>query len=221
MKQYYAMMVDLTSRRCLVVGGGPVAERKVSSLLEAGARVVLVSPTATPQLEQLALMGEISWNPRPYRSGDGKDCVLVIAATDVAQVNEQVYRDATARGQWINVVDQPSLCNFTVPSTVRRGKLQISISTSGASPALAKKIREELELEYGDEYAFFLDLMQEMRGFIQRNIKEPKIRYQVMKDLASDFWIEHCRTNPANVRDLMLQWIAETYFCANVERGSS
>jgi precorrin-2 dehydrogenase/sirohydrochlorin ferrochelatase len=207
MNQYYAMMVDLTSRRCLVVGGGPVAERKAVSLVKAGADVVVVSPTATPPLKQMALLGQIEWLRRSYRPEDGENCFLVIAATNDERVNRAVYQDAKKRGQWINVVDQPALCNFTVPSTVQRGKLTIAISTSGASPSLAKKIRRELERTYGDEYSLFLDLMQEIRGLIQREVPDAHVRYQLMKELVSDTWIEHCRTNPDGVRDLMLQWI--------------
>ncbi|MBA4496295.1 bifunctional precorrin-2 dehydrogenase/sirohydrochlorin ferrochelatase [Paenactinomyces guangxiensis] len=207
MNQHYAMMIDLTSRRCLVVGGGPVAERKACSLVEAGANVVVVSLTATPRIKQLALMGQVEWLKRTYRQADGEHCFLVIAATNDKQVNLAVYRDAVARGQWINVVDQPALCNFTVPSTVKRGKLQIAISTSGVSPALAKKIRRELEQSYGDEYSLYLDLMQEVRGWIQQEVSDASLRYQLMKELVSDRWIEQCRTNPEGVRDLMLRWI--------------
>ncbi|SEN01112.1 precorrin-2 dehydrogenase/sirohydrochlorin ferrochelatase family protein [Lihuaxuella thermophila] len=207
MRQYYAMMVDLTSRRCLVVGGGPVAERKTVSLVNAGAEVVVVSPTATPRLKQMALLGQIDWLSRSYRSEDGEHCFLVIAATNDQRVNRTVYQDAKKRGQWVNVVDQPALCNFTVPSTVQRGKLTIAVSTSGASPSLSKKIRRELEQTYGDEYALFLELMQEIRSLIQRQVPDAHLRYQLMKELVSDRWIEQCRTNPHGVRELMLRWI--------------
>lgn len=207
MKHYYPMMVDLTARRCLVVGGGAVAERKVLSLVEAKADVTVVSPQVTPRLEQLALVGQIQWICRPYLSEDGEGCFLVIAATDRQEVNVKVHQDASQRGQWVNVVDRPDLCNFTVPSSVKRGKLQISISTSGASPSLAKKIRHELEEAYGDEYQLYLDIMQEVREWIQQEVPDPKRRAQLMKELVSEKWIEYCRIHPEEVRMLMFHWI--------------
>ncbi|TCS96527.1 precorrin-2 dehydrogenase/sirohydrochlorin ferrochelatase family protein [Hazenella coriacea] len=207
MKHYYPMMVDLSARRCLVVGGGVVAERKVLSLVEAKADVIVVSPQVTSRLEQLALVGQIRWICRPYQSEDGLDSFLVIAATDRQEVNVEVHQDASQRRQWINVVDRPDLCNFTVPSSVKRGKLQISISTSGASPSLAKKIRHELEDVYGDEYHLYLDLMQEVREWIQREVPDHKRRAQLMKELVSDEWIERCRTHPNEVRMMMFYWI--------------
>jgi precorrin-2 dehydrogenase/sirohydrochlorin ferrochelatase len=207
MKSMYAMMVDITGRRCLVVGGGAVAERKVVSLLEAGAAVKVVSPTVTPLLEEWALLGQIEWKRRSYVSKDGIGCFLVIAATNREEVNHLVYRDAKARGQWINVVDQPELCNFTVPSTVRRGKLQIAISTGGASPSLAKKIRQDLEERYGEEYELYLDLLQDMRQLIRQKVKDAKLRHQLMKELISDRWLIECRFHPEAVRKEMLEWV--------------
>jgi precorrin-2 dehydrogenase/sirohydrochlorin ferrochelatase len=207
MKPLYAMMVDITGRRCLVVGGGAVAERKAASLLEAGALVKVVSPSATSLIQKWALLGRIEWKNRPYTKADGIGCFLVIAATDNKQVNQVVYRDAKARGQWINVVDQPELCNFTVPSTVKRGPLQIAISTGGASPSLAKKIRQDLEESFGEEYEIYLRLLQEMREKIRAEVKDPKLRYTLMKELVSDEWLIDCRLDPEGVREKMYGFI--------------
>lgn len=208
MKPYYAMMIDLTGKRCLVVGGGVVAERKVTSLLEAGADVVVVSPTVTPKLADWADEGQLVLHSRFYQSGDGEGATLVIAATDDQQVNHLIYQEANQRGQWVNVVDQPALCNFTVPSTVHRGKLQIAISTHGASPSLAKQIRQELEETYGDEYELLLDLLQEARLWLQREVQDARRRKNVMRELVADGrWLELCRRQPNQVKERMWQWL--------------
>jgi len=167
----------------------------------------VVSPTATKAVQKWAERGLLEWTDRPYSPEDGADAVLVIAATDREEVNEAVYCDAKRRKQWINVVDQPKWCNFTVPSMVKRGKLQIAISTSGASPSLSKKIRQELEKAYGDEYAVFLDLVQEMRSLIREKVEEAGIRHKLMKELVKDHWIEACRMHPLQVKAEMMDWL--------------
>lgn len=209
MKHFYPMMVDLTGRRCLVVGGGSVAERKTVSLLGGGANVVVVSPDVTPGLQLLAEQGEITYHARPYRRGDAAGCTLVIAATDREEVNLAVCEEARARGAWINVVDRPDLCNFTVPSTVRRGQLQIAVSTGGASPTLAKKIRRELEETYGPEYAVYLDLLKEMRRRIQETVSDAAVRHQLMARLADEEWMALCKTDPKSARRRMERWIEQ------------
>ncbi|TCW41059.1 precorrin-2 dehydrogenase/sirohydrochlorin ferrochelatase family protein [Laceyella sacchari] len=207
MKKYYPMMVDINGLRCLVVGGGKVAERKTRGLLDAGALVTVVSPKLTPQLAQWADTGEIEWRRRLYRREDHEGCRLVIAATDQAEVNVQIRHEADARGQWVNVIDHPELCTFTVPATVTRGKLCIAVSTGGASPSLAQTIRDQLASMYGEEYELHLELLQEMRGIIQQRVPVPKERYRLMKELAGEEWLEECRANPEKVRNKMYQWL--------------
>jgi precorrin-2 dehydrogenase / sirohydrochlorin ferrochelatase len=207
MENYYAMMIDLTSKQCLVVGGGSVGERKVASLLKAGANVILVSPTASLQLKRWAVSSRIKWLKRVYRSSDGEKCLIVIAATNSAVINKKVYQDATKRDQWINVVDQPQLCNFIVPSTIKQGKLQIAISTSGASPTLTKKIRQELEQQFGSEYELYLNLVQEIRKMLQHHVPDEAKRATLIRALATENWLEHCRDQPDLVKEMMLQWI--------------
>ncbi|MFC7440814.1 precorrin-2 dehydrogenase/sirohydrochlorin ferrochelatase family protein [Laceyella putida] len=209
MKQYYPMMVDIEGMRCLVVGGGPVAERKVRSLIEAGAHVIVVSPKATPLLTSWTEQELIEWRRRPYQPEDHEGCRLVFAATDQKTVNARIHQEANARGQWVNVVDQPELCNFMVPATVKRGKLHIAISTSGASPSVAQNIRRQLEATVGEEYELYLDLLQEMRGIIQQNVTVPKERQRLMKELVTDHWLEECRMNPAQVRSKMRKWLEQ------------
>lgn len=220
MSQRYAMMVDLKRRPCLVVGGGRVAERKAKSLIESGAHVKLVSPTATPRIREWAFAGEIDWLNRTYRKEDNDNQFLVIAATNDKNVNRQVHQAAILRKQWVNVADQPELCNFTVPATVRRGNLQIHISTNGACPAVTKKIRCELEEIYGGEYELYLDLMQEIRKIIQMKVTDNRLRYQLLKELVSEQWIRLCREEPTEARDKMLNWLEEMMTVSEEKGGS-
>ncbi len=163
MSLYYPIFLKVEQKLCVVIGGGPVAERKITSLLEAGARVKVIAPEITERIKTLAREGKIIWEERPYRSGDLKDAFLVIAATNNPQVQEEVFAEAEERKIFCNVVDKPALCSFIVPSVVKRGRLQIAISTSGASPALAKRLREQLEELFGPEYAEYLELMAAWR----------------------------------------------------------
>ena len=221
MRQPYAMMIDMIGKPCLVVGGGKVAGRKVNALIDAGAHVKVVSSTVTPFIKYWALSRRVEWFARPYQKADGADQFLIVAATDDPIVNRTVYRHATLRGQWINVVDQPELCNFTIPSILTRGKLQIAISTQGASPSVAKKICRELESVYGEEYELYLDLVQEMRQRIQQKVTEKRLRYRLYKELASDRWIDACRKNPDGVRREMCDWLEEMIMSGTKEKGGS
>lgn len=159
MKKYYPAFVDIEAQPCLVVGGGAIAEEKAGSLLECGGVVTVISPDLTDGLCDHADRGALRWLARPYETGDVRGFRLVISATDSKEVNERVYGDAEAEGIMVNVVDVPPLCRYIVPSIVRQGDLCIAISTGGKSPALAKKIRGQLEGAYGPEYADLLDLL--------------------------------------------------------------
>jgi precorrin-2 dehydrogenase/sirohydrochlorin ferrochelatase len=158
------MFVDIEGRRCLVVGGGPVATEKVEKLLEHGAVVRLVTPRATPGLAELVASGAVAEHrARAYRPEDLDGCFLVVAATNLDAVNRMVWQDAEARNLLCNVVDVPPLCNFIVPSIVRRGELALAISTGGASPVVAKHIRRQLERAYGPEWEALVALLRDVR----------------------------------------------------------
>lgn len=173
-KVFYPMFVDLEGRRCLVVGGGPVATEKVEKLLDHGAVVRLVSPELTPELAALVGSGDIAEHrARPYRPEDLEDCFLVIAATNLDAINRMVWQDAEARDMVCNVVDVPALCNFIVPSIVRRGELALAISTGGASPVVAKHIRRRLDETFGPEWEALVELLRDVR-------EELKVRYRDM-----------------------------------------
>ena len=145
MSSYYPVYLSLEGKKCVVVGGGEVAWRKVETLLAAGTKVCLVSPEITPGIDELVKAGKLVHIRREYRTGDLEGAFLVIGATDNEDINRQVACDAEKTGILVNIVDVPKLCNFIVPSKVERGDLIISISTGGTSPALAKKIRKQLE----------------------------------------------------------------------------
>jgi len=162
---FYIACLRLTGRRCVVVGGGDVGLEKVEGLLACDGRVVLVAPEAVPELVELAEEGSIEWIRREYRPGDIDATFIAIAATNDTDVNIRVFEDAERRAMLVNVVDVPPLCNFILPAIVRTGPLAIAISTAGASPALAKRIKVEIADEFGEPYARLAVLLNEARGW--------------------------------------------------------
>src|SRR3989337_3330177 len=170
--RYYPIFLDIKGKSCVVIGGGSVAERKVLSLLDAGSKVLVISPELTPVLKKLAAKKKINYCPQSYGPGDLKGFFLAYSATDDPKVNKSVFNEAKREGIFLNVVDVPELCNFIVPSVVDRGNLLIAISTSGKSPAMAKKIRQKLEKEFGKEYAVFLDIMGRIREKVLKSSEE-------------------------------------------------
>ena len=160
---YYPIALDLRDRSCLVVGGGPVAEAKVEGLLAAGARVTVVSPALSERLELWARAGRIAHARREYTASDLAGQQLVFSATDRRDVTETVARDARQRGVWVNAADDPKYCDFLLPSVLRRGRLQVAVSTGGASPALAARVRRDLESYFTTEYEDLVELAAEVR----------------------------------------------------------
>jgi precorrin-2 dehydrogenase / sirohydrochlorin ferrochelatase len=162
---FYIACLKLSGRRCVVVGGGEIGLEKVEGLLACGGDVVLIAPEAVPALEELAREGSISWERREYRPEDLEGTFMVIASTDDTDVNIGVYDDAERRAMLVNVVDVPPLCNFILPAIVRTGPLAIAISTAGASPALAKRMKAEVSELFGEEYAQLAVLLNDARGW--------------------------------------------------------
>jgi precorrin-2 dehydrogenase / sirohydrochlorin ferrochelatase len=167
---FYIACLRLSGRRCVVVGGGDVGLEKVEGLLACDGQVTLVAPDAIPQLEDLAAEGSIHWERREYRPEDLDGTFIVIAATSDTDVNIRVFEDAERRAMLVNVVDVPPLCNFILPAIIRTGPLAIAISTAGASPALAKRIRNEIAEEYGEPYARLAILLNEVRGWAKGSL---------------------------------------------------
>lgn len=160
---FYPICLDLEAKRCVVVGGGRVAERKVQGLLSCAALVSVISPELTAELKVQYAGGRIEWFAREYQQGDLAHAFLVIAATDDEETQKLVYEEATANNLLLNVADVPQRCNFILPATARQGDLAISVSTAGKSPALARKIRMELEKRYGPEYRVLVDILGAIR----------------------------------------------------------
>jgi precorrin-2 dehydrogenase/sirohydrochlorin ferrochelatase len=208
MSTLYPILIDLTERRCLVVGGGRVAERKVGRLLECGARVDVVTPAASAGLEALAAEGRIGLARRAARPGDVAGAFLVFAATDDPAVNRTLARSARESGALVNVADDPDACMFIVPSVFRRGDLTVAVSTGGGSPALAKRLRERLEATIGPEYEAFLAALRELRDQAQTRIPDTAGRQAVYrKALDSDLFAEAARGDrqavAARIADLL------------------
>jgi precorrin-2 dehydrogenase/sirohydrochlorin ferrochelatase len=162
---FYIACLKLEGRKCLVVGGGDIGLEKVEGLLACNGEVTLVAPTAIDELERLAGEGSIRWEQREYEPADLEGTFMVIAATDDTDVNIGIYDDAEKRAMLVNVVDVPPLCNFILPAIIRTGPLAIAISTAGASPALAKRIRNQIAEEYGEPYARLAIMLNEVRGW--------------------------------------------------------
>ena len=163
---FYIACLRLKGRRCLVIGGGDIGLEKVEGLLACDAGVTLIAPTAHSELESLAAEGSIEWEKRPYAgAADLEGAFMVIAATDDSEVNIGVFDDAERRAMLVNVVDVPPLCNFILPAIVRTGPLAIAISTAGASPALAKRMKREVAELFGEEYARLAVILNDARGW--------------------------------------------------------
>jgi len=167
---FYVACLRLSGHRCLVVGAGDVGLEKVEGLLLCGAAVTVIAPAAHAEIERLAADGSIVWERREYRAGDLEGAFLVIAATNDSEVNIAVHEDAEARSMLVNVVDVPPLCNFILPAIVRSGPIAIAISTAGASPALAKRMKREIAVLFGEEYARLAVILNEARGWAKATL---------------------------------------------------
>jgi precorrin-2 dehydrogenase/sirohydrochlorin ferrochelatase len=184
MSRYYSICLDLQGKRCLVIGGGTVAERKILTLLEYEAAIVVISPRVTSHIAHLSHEGRLIYMAREFQPGDARNFFLIIAATNDDQVNKAISQEAQEAHILINVVDAPDDSTFILPALVKRGDLTISISTGGKSPALARKMREDMETQYGPEYEIFVDILGNLRKNILQN--EPDIckRKKIFQRLA-------------------------------------
>ena len=160
---YFSIVLEMKGRRCLVVGGGTVAERKIASLLEVGAEVTVISPEATEAILGWAKNNSLRLEGRRYQSGDLAGYQLVFVATDAADVNDWVHQEGKIYGVWVNAADDPARCDFILPSVLRRGDLMVAVSTGGASPAVTRAIREELEGYFTADYAELVQVAAEVR----------------------------------------------------------
>jgi len=180
----YIACLRLGGRRCVVVGGGDIGLEKVDGLLACDARVTLIAPAAHEALRAYAREGSIEWLQRPYGGpADLDGAFLVIAATDTTDVNIAVFDDAERRAMLVNVVDVPPLCNFILPAIVRNGPLAIAISTAGASPALAKRMKREVSEHFGERYATLALLLNEVRGWAKATLATYQERKEFFEEI--------------------------------------
>jgi precorrin-2 dehydrogenase/sirohydrochlorin ferrochelatase len=199
--RYFPVQLDICNRCCLVVGGGGVGTRKVTSLLACGARVTVVSPAASEALRGLADRGQIALRLREYVSADLDGMFLVIGATDDETLNRRISADAERARLLCNIADRPEKCNFILPAIVQRGDLVLTVSTSGKSPALAKKLRQDLERQFGEEYAVLLKLMGAIRRRLLAEAHAPEAHKPIFETIVhSDIlsWIREGRMAEIN-----------------------
>jgi precorrin-2 dehydrogenase / sirohydrochlorin ferrochelatase len=187
----FPLFLKLRGRRCVVVGAGKISEGKIAGLTEAGAHVDVIAPKATVQIEQWHKKKKIRLTRRPFHPSDLKRTFLVVAATNSPKVHRAIFREAQRRNVLCNIVDVPTLCDFYYPAVVRRGQLQIAISTAGASPSLARRLREEMERTFGLEYSGWLKyLSRERKRLLGKKISAAK-RLELLKHLASEESFSH------------------------------
>jgi precorrin-2 dehydrogenase / sirohydrochlorin ferrochelatase len=184
MKSSYPIMVHLNGKRVVVVGGGKVAERKVSSLLETGASIIVISPEVTERLKKLASEEKIEWQQVEYSSGDIADAFMIFAATDDHVLNQRIRQEAGDH-QLVMMADDPEGSDFHVPASLQRGRMTIAVSTGGASPKLARHIREQLEQQFDSSYADYLDFLYQTRQKILREVEDPLLKNKLLTAIVS------------------------------------
>lgn len=189
-KKYYPVMLDVSGKSCLVVGGGSVGFRKIISLLQYGSLVRVVSPDICEELTKLHNSEQIIWIKDNYKCEYLENIFLVFAAANNSEVNQKIYDDAKNKNIPVNIVDVPELCDFIMPAVFRQGDLTIAVSTNGKSPTLAKKICEDLSKIFGTNYAVFLDILGELREKAFKNIKNSKKRASFFKKIVYSDYLE-------------------------------
>ena len=207
---YYPVYLNLKSKRIVVIGGGEVAERKVESLMGTGAAVVVISPEVTERLDLLARENRITLHRRGYTSGDCAGAALVLSATDDPELSRTVFEDASAARALVNTADQPALCDFIMPAVVRRGEIAIAISTGGASPGLAARIRLKISEAIGPEYALLAGLLSEARPEIRRRVPTEEARKALHYKILDSDIMDRLKVNDLAGARRLLQEIIES-----------
>ncbi|MCZ8519109.1 MULTISPECIES: precorrin-2 dehydrogenase/sirohydrochlorin ferrochelatase family protein [Paenibacillus] len=209
-KAYYPIMLDMVNRVCVIVGGGNVAQRKAGSLIEAGAKVWVISPEVTPQLEAWREEGSLGIRREEYRPGlpELGEARLVFAATDQAEVNEQVKKEAEQMDKLFSMADEQSAGGFLVPAVVRRGRLTVAVSTSGASPALAASLKRKIEDIFDAAYEPYLDLLHDLRGAVREGETDTQVRQEMFREMLHWPLLEVLQRNPAG-RDGLREGLLE------------
>ncbi|NRD77702.1 siroheme synthase [Bacillus sp. BRMEA1] len=192
MNPYYPIMLRLEGKKALVVGGGKVAERKVTGLLEAGAIITVISPDVTEGLRLLANEGKVIWQPKEFSPSDVKDALLIFAATSDKRANRLVKASAQPH-QLVTMADGLDTSDFHVPSKLKRGQLIIAVSTGGASPTLARRIRAMLEEQFDPSYEDYLEFLFSKRLWILKNVEEASLKRKLLTAIASKVFLTSCK----------------------------
>jgi precorrin-2 dehydrogenase / sirohydrochlorin ferrochelatase len=207
----YPIFLNLTAKRVVVIGGGTVAERKVQSLLEGGAKITVISPQLTAGLLELAEAGRLHLQHRKYRTGDCQGATLVLSATDDAQVSRAVWQEATEAGIMINTADQPAFCDFMMPAILRRGDLTVAISTAGSSPVLAGRLRDEISKVLGAEYEQLIELLASLRPEIRSRVAHEEDRKGLYHRILDSNVLALLRRNNREEAERLLRTIIEDF----------
>jgi precorrin-2 dehydrogenase/sirohydrochlorin ferrochelatase len=212
MMRYYPVFLDVLDKNCLVIGGGHVGTRKVMTLLECGARVTVISPVVTPEIQALTDQQKVTLKTRPYCAADLEGMFLVIGATDDENLNRKVQFDAERQQKLCNIADRPQACNFILPSVINRGDLTIAISTAGKSPAFAKKLRRDLEKKFGDEYAEMLAIMGAVRAKLLLQAHAPEAHKPLFEQMINSDLLEAItKGDRRRIDDLLLDIFGEGF----------
>jgi precorrin-2 dehydrogenase/sirohydrochlorin ferrochelatase len=209
MAHYVPIMLNLQGRKCILVGGGLVAERKVATLQLAGAEILIVSPRLTSKLQQAWEQGQIAWNERCYEQGDLQGAFMVFAVTDQPFVNDQIVAEAHKLGIMVNHSGEGAQGSFITPSSFRRGELIVAVSTSGAAPEAAKRVSAEIEEQFGDEYEEYIRFLSWARLVIKKRVQDISRRKLLFKKLAAIDVLKEIRTGEFSLssEDELLSWI--------------
>jgi precorrin-2 dehydrogenase/sirohydrochlorin ferrochelatase len=209
-KQYFGAFLDLNNRLCVVVGGGRLAERKIHSLLACGARVRIISPDLTPGLQELVANGRVEYVERSFQADDTKQAFLTIAATRSSEANRKIAEEVEAEGRWVNTARADEGGNMMFPAMVRKGPLQVAISTSGLGPAAARAIRSELEDYFGDEYEVYLRKLNEIRQQLIGTVEEETVRAEILRRIVQSNVLELLRNGLEAEAERTIQSIIES-----------
>lgn len=190
------MMMDLKGKSALIIGGGAIAERKATGLIEAGAAVTIISPSVTPGLQALINGEKCFWSEKYFENDYAAGFFLIIAATNNQLVNQEVKR-AAADNQLVLLIDDPNSSDFQIPAILRRGKLTITVSTDGASPKLAKRIKKQLAETYDERYKNYVDFLQQKRIFILKNVQDSELKNKLLEQITSDEFLHETDRNTA------------------------
>jgi precorrin-2 dehydrogenase/sirohydrochlorin ferrochelatase len=195
MAALFPLFLKLEGRRCVMVGAGNIARQKLAGLLESGADLIVIAPAAAIEIQELAHRGRLTWTSAEFKAEHLEGAILAIAATGNTVVNEAVFRAARERGVLCNAVDEPVRCDFFYPAVIRRGDLQIAISTAGKSPALAQRIRCELEEQFDARYVAWLNWLGTVRELLFQRKVEPELRKRTLHRIAGRAVFERFRAS--------------------------